>query len=156
MRDFNNPASHTGSIEDFKLFLKNVIFKETYSIGRYIFGHSIPPINWYQPVISPLFVSWNYNYIFRTWIKRIGQIYFIIINIMTRMQTEGLDSYGCFSIENHKFICICLKNSILETMSLQQSCWNLILNFCLSSVQSRWFIFLSLIVNLQPPCACYK
>ena len=43
--------------------------------------------------------------------------------------TEGLDSYGCFSIENHKFICVCLKNSILETMSLQQSCWNLILIF---------------------------
>ena len=39
--------------------------------------------------------------------------------------TEGLDSYGCFSIENHKFICVCLKNSILETMSLQHSCWNL-------------------------------
>ena len=44
---------------------------------------------------------------------------------MTLMQTEGLDSYGCFSIENHKFICVCLKNSILETMSLQHSCWNL-------------------------------
>ena len=43
--------------------------------------------------------------------------------------TEGLDSYECFSIENHKFICVCLKNSILETMSLQQSCWNLILIF---------------------------
>ena len=55
---------------------------------------------------------------------------------MTLMQTEGLDSYGCFSIENHKFICVCLKNSILETMSLQHSCWNLKLNFCLSSVQS--------------------
>lgn len=39
--------------------------------------------------------------------------------------TERLDSYGCFSIENHKFICVCLKNSILETMSLQHSCWNL-------------------------------